>query len=79
MPFRIQGEEGFDILALDAFQRDIAAPVIAQQRPQTLGVGPLGTERIDKGRNGLVGTGEGALLRRQGRNGQRQHGEEGGA
>ena len=43
MAFPVQGKECLDILALDAFQRYIAAPVIAQQRSQALGVGLLGS------------------------------------
>ena len=48
MRLAIAGEEGIDIAAIDAFGRDVIAPILAQQRGQLLLVGLAGAERRDE-------------------------------
>ena len=53
--FAVPGEEGVDVGAFDTFQRDVVAPVLAEQGRQRGLVGTFGAQRLDQRFGGGVG------------------------
>ncbi|MNY01639.1 hypothetical protein D3C86_1341800 [compost metagenome] len=74
--FPVVGDEGIDIVAVDAFERYIGAPVSPEQGREACLIGLPGAERGDQGLGGGIRTGKGLLRARvQGQDRQQRNRE----